>query len=309
MHSRNGLLLVTALMALALMPVQADTIILKNGVRFDGTASPVPDQEGLFKVTAGKRQLFYRETEIDHIEKNDRTGLLDKNALLARWEERNRQLTEETGLTVEQRRLVRGLMFELKSEDESKRISVREKLKVLQAEFDAYGYIASIYRELSPLLAPNVLYVLTQLDPRRTVPLLQESAQSNYFAVRAIALELLGGLRHKDSAPIIARGLADFSQPVQISAAYALADMGVRQYTPALVSLLANADLRVSGASRESLTALWSDKLGDKRLNTVSEWDEFWKAQTLEGTPVGLAQLEPLSSEEEELKQTIDSNN
>ncbi len=297
-----------ALALLTLISVHADTVYLKNGVRFDGTVTPVPDQQGLYKVKAGNRQLFYRETEIDRVEKNDRTGHLDRKALLARWEERNKKLTEETGLTAEQRRLVRGLMFELKTEDASKRMAVRDQLKALQVEFDAWGYIASLYAELSPLLAPNVLRVLTQVDSKRSLPLLQESAQSNYFGTRAIAIEMLGRLGHKESTPIIARGLADFSQPVQISAAYALASMGVRRSTPALIGLLSHADLRVSGASRESLAALWEEKLGEKRLTSVSEWEAFWKNQTPEGTPIQLGQLEPLTLEEDELKQTIDSN-
>ena len=306
MDSKIGV--VTALIVLTLLPVSADTVYLKNGVRFDGVVTPVPEQQGLYKVKAGTRQLFYRESEIDHIEKNTRTGILDKKALLARWEERNKKLTEETGLTAEQRRLVRGLMFELKSDDVSKRIAVRDRLKALQEEFDAYGYLASLYEELSPLLAPNVLRVLTQVDPKRSIPLLQESAQSNYFGVRAIAIEMLGQLRHKESIPLVVRGLADFSRPVQISAAYALANMGVRQSTPALISLLTHADLRVSGASREALAALWREQLGDKRLKTVSEWEAFWKSQTLSETPIQLAQLKPLSPEEDELKQTIDTN-
>lgn len=299
---------IIALVLLGLSQAQADTIHLKNGVRFDGVVTPVPEQQGLYKITAGDRQLFYRESEIEKIEKNSKTGHLDKEELLKRWEERNKLLTEETGLTADQRRLVRGLMMELKSEDASTRIAVRDKLSVLQQEFDVFGYIASLYPELSPLLAPNVLQLLAQLDPIRGLAIVQESAQANYFATRAIAIELLGRMGHKDSVPLIARGLADFNQQVQISAAYALAGLAVREATPALIALLANADLRVSGAARESLAALWAAELGDKRLISVSEWDEFWKAQTAPGTPIQLAQLEPLSPEEEEMKQTIDSN-
>lgn len=307
MNGRIGSVLVVALLPLAV--VFADTIHLKNGVRFDGVVSPVPGQEGIFRVKAGDRELIYRESEIAKIEQNDKTGHLDKEELLARWEEKNKRLTEETGLTAEQRRMVRGLMFELRSEDMSKRIAVRDKLQGLQQEFDVYGYLSDLYPELSPLLAPNVLWVLAHLDSKRSIELLQGATQQNYAEVRAIAIELLARMRHRESIPLLSRGLADFSQPVQISAAYAMAELGVRNATPALISLLADPDRRVSNATREALAAIWGDVLGDKRLNTVSEWEAFWNAQAPEGTPIVMAELEVLSPEEDEMVQTFDHNN
>ena len=306
MDHKIGSLIILALVAAVTTP--ADTIYLKNGVRFDGVVTPVPEQEGMFRISAGDRTLIYRETEIARVEKNDKTGHLDKQALIDRWKERNQKLTEETGLTADQRRLVRGLMFELRSEDISVRIAVRDKLQALQEEADVYGYLRSLYSELSPLLAPNVLWVLVHLDTAKSIDLLEESAQSNYFETRAVALELLGQLRSQNSETLVARGLADHNQTVQINAAYALARLGVRRSTPALIGMLADPDRRVSSASRESLTALWADSLGDKRLGPVSEWEEFWNGQTAEGTPIRLEDLEPLSPEDEELTHTYDSN-
>ncbi len=307
MSGRIGTILVLALLPLGV--VYADTIHLKNGVRFDGVVTPLPGQEGVYRVQAGERQLIYRESEIAKVEKNNKTGHLDKQALMDRWEEKNKRLTEETGLTAEQRRMVRGLMFELKSEDMSKRIAVRDKLQGLQQEIDVYGYLSTLYPELSPLMAPNVLWVLAHLDSKRSIELLQGATQQNYAEVRAIAIELLARMRHRESIPLLTRGLADFSQPVQISAAYAMAELGVRNATPALISLLANPDRRVSNATREALTAIWADRLGDKRPNTVSEWETFWNAQAPEGTPLLLAELEVLSPEEDEMVQTFDHNN
>ncbi len=307
MSGRIGSILVIALLPLG--AVFADTIHLKNGVRFDGVVTPVPDQEGVFQVTAGDRKLIYRESEIARIEKNDKTGHLDKKALLERWEEKNKRLTEETGLTAEQRRMVRGLMFELKSEDMSKRIAVRDKLQGLQQEIDVFGYLSTLYPELSPLMAPNVLWVLAHLDSRRSIELLQGATQQNYAEVRAVAIELLARMRHRESIPLLTRGLADFDQTVQISAAYAMAELGVRNATPALIALLASPDRRVSNATRESLVAIWGEALGDTRPNTVSEWEAFWSTQAPEGTPIVLADLEVLSPEEDEMVQTYDHNN
>lgn len=299
----------TALAGLLLAAAAAaDTVYLKNGVRFDGVVTPVPDQEGLYKVTAGDRTLFYRESEIREIEKNDRTGKLDREELLARWQEKNKKLTEETGLTAEQRRTVRGLMLALKTEVVAERLAIREKLVGLQAEYDVYGYLASLYPELSILLAPNVLETLYYLDPVRAAALLRESAQSNYYGTRAMAIELLGRSRDREAMALIARGLADHQRPVVISTAYVLAAMNVKEATPALVELLAHPDQRVSNAARESLLTLWGESLGDERPANVDAWKSFWAAQSTSGTPIELAKLEPLSPEEEEFTQSIDTN-
>lgn len=289
-------------------PALADTVYLNNGVRFDGVVTPVPDQPGLYKVTAGERSLIYRESEIREIEKNDRTGKLNREALLARWEEKNKRITEETGLTAEQRRLVRGLMFELKSDSVPQRLAVREKLVGLQSEFDVYGYLVTLYPELSTLLAPNVLEALYYLDAVRSAKLLKESATSNYFGTRAMALDLLSRARDRESIDLIARGLADHQYPVKIVSAYALAGLGVKEATPALISLLAHADQRVSNAARQALLTLWAAELGDNRPSTVDDWNALWAGQNTTGTPLELAKLEPLSPEADEFVQSIDGN-
>lgn len=286
----------------------ADTIYLKNGVQFDGVATEIPDQEGLYKVTAGKRSLIYRASEIDRVEKNERTGLLDKEALLARWEEKNKQLTEETGLTAEQRRLVRGLMFQLKTENVADRLAIRDKLVSMQAEIDVYGYLLTLYPELSTLLAPNVLEVMFYLDPVRAVDLLKSSAQSTYFGTRATAIDLLGRLHDTGSIPLIARGLADQKQPVQMIAAKVLAELGVKEATPALISLLTDPDQRVANRARDALLALWADQLGDAKPSSVDDWNSFWAGKSTPGTPIQMAKLEPLIAPEDEFSQSIDGN-
>lgn len=289
-------------------PAIGDTVYLKNGVQFDGVVTPVPDQPGLYQVAAGERSLIYRESEIDKIEKNERTGRLDREALLARWQEKSEQLNQETGLTTEQRRMVRGLMFELKSDSIPQRLAVREKLIGLQAQFDVYGYLVTLYPELSNLLAPNVLEALFYLDPIRCTKLLQESATSNYFGKRAMALELIGRANDRNSIELVVRGLADHKHEVKIAAAYVLAALGVREATPALIEILTHPDQRVANACREALLALWAESLGDTRPGTVDEWKAFWSQQSTTGTPVVLANLEPLSLPENEFTQSIDGN-
>jgi hypothetical protein len=299
-----------AMLAVALVAASAgaDTVYLKNGVEFDGVVTPVADNPGIFKVTAGDRSLTYRAEEIDRVEKNEKTGKLSKEEILASWEEQNRVLTEETGLTAEQRGLVMGLMFELKTDNVSKRVAVREKLIGLQKEFDAYNFLANQLPGVSILIGPNLLEALAYMDSSRALELLQGAAENNYFGTRALAIELLGRLGNAGSKDLIVRGLADHKQEVQISAVYVLAGMGAREVTPALISLLPSPDERVSNASREALLALWANAITDPKPGTVDEWTTFWNTQEKSGTPVQLADLKALSNPEEEIVSSIDTN-
>jgi hypothetical protein len=95
---------------------------------------------------------------------------------------------------------------------------------------------------------------------------------------------------------------------VQIGAIYALAKLGVREATPALIDLLPHLDLRVSNASKEALQALWADALPDPRPSTVDEWKAFWNSREKSGTPIELAALESLTDPTEEIVSSIDTN-
>lgn len=305
---KKNLAIFSVLLLILATPAFADSIYLKNGVRFDGVVTAVPSQEGLYRVQAGDRVVLYRESEIDRIEKNERTGHLNKDDLIRQWKERNEKLTEETGLTAEQRRQVRAIMFDLKSEDPAIRVTARERLRGLQEEFDAFGYIESLFAELSPLLAPNVLQALAEINPTRSVPLVRESAGANVAALRAMAIELMGRMRLESDVSLIARGLVDFDPQVLASAAYALATMKIRAATPALTGLLTHPNLRVSGAARQALRMLWAEELGEDPPTTVSEWTALYESQSGSDAPIQLAGLQPLSPEEEELKHSYDSN-
>jgi len=61
-------------------------------------------------------------------------------------------------------------------------------------------------------------------------------------------------------------------------AAYALANLGAKQASPALIDGLKHPDLRVNNASREALQALWKNEVGDQKLTTPEEWTAFWQA-------------------------------
>ena len=299
-----------AVLAVALVASSAgaDTVYLKNGVEFDGVVTPVPENPDVFKVTAGERTLMYRAEEIDRVEKNAKTGLLSEADIRARWEEQNKRLTEETGLNADQRNLLLGLMFDLKTDNVAKRISIREQLIGLQKEYDAYKFLAAQLPGVSILIAPNLLEALAYMDSSRATELLQGATQSNYYGNRVMAIELLGRMGSAGSKELIVRGLVDHKQEVQISAIYVIASLGAREVTPAFISLLASPDERVANASREALQALWANALTDPKPGTVDEWKAFWNAQEKKETPVQLADLKPLSNPDEENESSIDSN-
>lgn len=287
--------------SLICIAVHSDTVYLNNGVSFDAVVTERSD--GLYSIDAGGRKLIYRPDEITRIEPNDRTGALDTNAIKASWAKQDAELTQLTGLTAEQRRKLDPLIYALQSDSPAERKSVRETLMGMQEEMDVFRYLAYRQPSLSHRLAPWVLEAMFFLDPRRVLDPLRENTQHRDFNTRAKAIELLGRMRDIESAQLIARGLVDIKFEVRIMAAYALANMGAKNATPALIQSLTHPDLRVSNAAREALQALWNAITGNAKPQTVDEWNAIWTAQqSLIGEGINLAALEPLIQPEEEFQ-------
>ncbi len=272
----------------------ADTIYLKNGVSFDGTITMQSD--GTYRVQAGSRTLIYRESEIDRIEKNDRTGHLDKNVIKARWVERDKQLTRLTGLNTEQRKQVDALLARLARVEGGEIISVRDRLVALQSEMDVFGYLEFLLQDMSYIVMPQVLEIMCYLDAGRAPKVLRGAAEHPYYGAREKALEWLGRLQDRASIPLIARGLLDEMLEVRITAAYALANSGGIEATPVLIESLKHFDMRVANASREALEFLWQSKYGTQKPQTVDEWKEFWTAHanSISAAPILPDNLKPL---------------
>jgi len=288
-----GMVLVSATFA------GADTIVLSNGVSINGTITERPD--GTLLVQAGDQRVIYRKSEVSSIEKNDKTGKIDLEEAKARWAERDAELTKATGLNAEQRRQVRAIMAQLQLSDPAQRKMLRDKLVALQAQMDVYRYLDLQLPELSHRLSPWVLEAMFYIDPARIQGVLRRNTQHTYFGTRAKAIELLGRLRDVTSTDLVVRGLADHHPEVQIMAIYALANMGVREATPALIEFLKNPDMRMANAAREALEAVWKAKLADPKPGTVEEWNAFWNANASGvGAPLQLAALQPLIAPEEE---------
>jgi hypothetical protein len=300
MHLR--ILCLTILTLSTIMAAHADTVYLKNGVAFDAVVTERPD--GLYSVNAGGRILLYRPEEIDRIEPNDRTGALDKDEIKARWANQDAELTRLTGLNAEQRRKVDQFIYALQSDSAADRKTARDTLIAMHEEMDVFRYLAYRQPSLSHRLAPWVLEAMFFLDAARALEPLRENTRHREFNTRAKAIELLGRMRDIESAGLIARGLVDFKFEVRIMAAYALANLGARTATPALIQSLTHPDLRVSNAAREALQALWKSENGDTNPQTVDEWNALWAKRdtaTL-GEGISLATLEPLILPEEEFQ-------
>lgn len=280
----------------------ADTVHLKNGVRFDGEVTKRPD--GNYQVQAGRRTLVYRPSEIANIEENGKTGEFDREAAVARWKKRDAELTALTGLNAEQRNAVEELMYRLQLSDPNERKAVRDKLVKLQEEMSVFKFLAWQMPGVSHRLAPWVLEAMFYVDPGRALPHLREHAGHRYYGTRAKALELLGRLGDTESVVLMARGLLDHTQDVQIMAAYALANSRARQATPALIETLKQPDLRVSNAARKALQALWKEQIdADAPPRTVDEWNAVWAGQRdAYENPVSLQYLEPLIDPEYEFE-------
>jgi len=290
------------LMAPLLTPVgAADTVYLKNGVRFDGIVHERPD--GNLLVEADKRKIVFRAGEVDRVEQNDRTGVIDKEAAKARWAVRDAEMAEITGLTADQRSRVEALMYELRTPHAGDRRRIREKLTGLHAEMDIVPYLAYRLPEMSHRFSPWVLETIVLLDPKRGRAFARDYAFHEFAGTRAMSIELIGRLRDEERAGIVARGLVDHDPDVRIAAAYALAAVGARDATPALIELLRDADLKVANASRSALKSLWQEETAGRSLLTEEEWLAFYDglASKPEST-FSLGGLESLIPESEEFE-------
>jgi hypothetical protein len=281
----------TLAVLLAAAGAAADSLFLNNGVRVDGKVTVLPN--GLYQVTAGGRKTVYRPDEIARHEENDRSGVIDRQEARRRFEERDAILTRETGLNVDQRRRVGPLVDRLQREDERPR--ARTELAVLQQEMDVFRYLAYLQPAVSHRLAPWILEAMAAIDAQRALPDLRRNLVHTFYGTRAVAIEILGRMHDRRNAAEIARGLADHAPEVQFVTAYALADLGLRQATPALIELLGHADPRVRNASAEALAALWEGATGGAIPESREQWQHFWESQAA-GVPdaIPLAALTPL---------------
>lgn len=273
----------------------ADTITLTHGGIVEGIVKDKGD--GVLEVNAGGNVVFLRADEVAQIEKNDRDGTLNMDEVKAQVAEELARMEQETGLTLEQRERVDALLNQMQSGSPAEQLEARERLVKLNQEFSIVRYLEYWFRSLvSTALLEAIYYVA----PAEAVDNLQYGVSYTNQECRSKAIDLLATMGHADSAELIARGLADHSIDVRLSAVYALAKLGVKKASTAFTELMAQPDIKVSNASQQALEALWAAELnGQPAPKSVTEWNDFLSKQGF-GGGFSLGSLEPLITKEEE---------
>ena len=275
----------------------ADTVHFKDGSTIDGVVStPNPDT---IAIDAGTGRVTFPAADVARIEKNDKKG--DVANLINRQSKQHQDsITERTGLTEQQRDLVRAVVDPLWSPDEGERNAARRKLVEMSKQMPVFQYIESCLPYTKPLVVPEFMKTLVAIDPQRAKGVIAPYTQDRTPGTRAKALELIGAYGKEDDVETLSRGLVDLEPSVRISAAHALGEAGSKGATPALIEQLKNVDPKVQNAARAALKQLWSSANVKADLNTVEEWKTFWtnKAGSVKD-PVDPKSLVPLVSQED----------
>ncbi len=271
----------------------ADTIYLQNGVHVDGVV--VSQSSDHIRVRIGNRESVFRASEIQKIEKNDRTGGIDLEKLKAQAVEREKEMQQRTGLTAEQRVRVSQLLGMLVGQNEDDRAQARRELLDLAKQEDLFRYFEVWLPSMLPRFIPGVLEILCEINPVRARPLVLSQIDHPDALTRAAAIRCLGELRDKGSVEIIARGLLDHDPEVRIAAAYAFGLMQHKEATPLLLSAWSDPDLRVQKTCKESLMWIWSTPENIVNYDTVADWESFWMSKSGSvRSSLDLAKLKPL---------------
>ena len=290
-----GLLAVLPLALLA-APVVADTVYLKDGSTINGTVIKNDAEAVVIEIGSGNTTL--RAADVARIEKNDKKGEASTLSIL-RAKQHADALDRRTGLTTKQRDAVRAAIEPLWSPDEAERSAARKKLLAMSKEMSVFTYLESYLPYAKGLVAPEIMKTLVDIDPVRAKDTVLPFTQNADPANRSKALEIIGSYKSDDDLETLSRGLVDVDNSVRIAAAHAVAALGGKRATPALLDGLKSTDPKVQNASREALRQLWSTANANVDLNTVEEWNAFWKSKSREvKDPISPSELAPLISPE-----------
>jgi hypothetical protein len=291
----KGNMLITWCAALAFAPALAfaDTLVLKDGTILDGTVVKI--NENCMAIRSGNGEILYQNEEVERVEKNEKKGTLDLatyNPAAARHEQ---ALDKATGLTAEQREKIIAIVDRLALEDVNERNQAIKELVALQQQMDVYRFLNESRQGFGARLLPGVFEVMLAIKKNETKPIIYENLESRVPPIRAAVLELLGHHRELASVEMVARGLVDAEQDVQIAAIHALAELGDPNATPALIDTLASANPRVRNAGNTALSRIWSKADAPVMFETADEWKKFWAENGSRASkPIELASLQPL---------------
>lgn len=294
MKGRYKWLLLCSLFLLIIIPTWSDTFHLKNGIVFDGKIIE-ENSDGILTIKVGNNTLKYKKDEIEKIEKNDNSGEINIESYLKEWEEKDKHLTQITGLNKEQRALVESILGRLQWGEEIERAGAKNALIELSKKINLYPYLLYYFPSFSPWIAPHVLEVMLKIDKEKTVEILREKIYDPAPSIRAKAIELLAFIKDIGSKDTIMRGLVDPDVDVCITSIQAMAYLGIKEVTPVLIEYLEHPDLRIVNTSREVLNILWKTELNEKQLESIKEWKSFWeKIKQQIPSPVYKENLTPL---------------
>jgi hypothetical protein len=256
----------------------ADTIYLKSGVKLDGKV--VFQDENTVRIDIGGKERTFPASTVGKIEENEKTGHFDPKQALEDAKERLAKLDAETGLTADQRRVVKSLMWDLQSTDEA----VHEQAKKNLVNFHnntapLHQYFAWWLPGLSPRFVPGVLEILAEISPEKAVQLAAEHVEDLHPRSRAMALTVLGIQPNEERIQLLARGMADESFEVRIAAARALGNAKEPAATPLLLEALRAGDPRLVSVTQRALQTIWGDDHQTGELSSHDDWAEFGTAK------------------------------
>lgn len=283
-----------ALLTWCWLPVsQADTIMMKSGVQIEGIVRHEAD--GILEVQIGERTMRLRSNEVHEIEKNDRDGSLDLEALQEEADRQDKALTEQTGLDRAQRELVLQHIGLLTDPDSAKSSAARRALIAMGAEADLFPFIEFVLPSYLPNTVLILLKILAELDPVKIQPIALKCAFFSEEHVRGLALELLASPGSADALELAMRGMLDHTDTVKSSACKALAILKAKEATPLLLRIFNHKDLRVQNNARQTLASIWQGEADKTAPDTLEAWESFWSDQET-GVPksIDLETLEPL---------------
>lgn len=273
--------------------VWGDTVRLKDGTTLYGKA--VQLNENSVRISFEKGSMTIPASQIASIEENDKVSDLDLNKVHPLAEKRRQELSERTGLTGEQRTLIRKAMGPLNSSDPMAVAEARQRLVALNKEMNVFQFLDASLPYLTDRYVPEVMRTMSEIDPERALPVLRERTLDVSPQSRGAAVELLGKVGGAQQVLTIARGLVDHEPEVRIAAAKGLAIAKDKGATPALLEGLDSAEAQVRNACRAALRAIWSTDSNAVDFESSNQWKGFWASRvaTIEKT-VDPARLAPL---------------
>ena len=257
----------------------ADTVLMKDSNTYDGKI--ISKDDGLIRMQSGDHEVVLPLADVASVETNDKTGpVIDYEAIEREAKARDSELVEKTGLQARDRAAVDDLLQVLFLGDESASKNARHVLLDMVKDKNPYRYLEMWLPSILPTRLAPLLDVMFEMNPDGMRETLKQTALSPSETARAESLRLLGKLKDKSALELMKHGMVDHAPEVRIAAAQGVQALGVREATPLLLKALTGDDLRVQNASRDALSALWTEP-GQQPLNFLqnSGWDEFWKTK------------------------------